>query len=104
MTKQKKEKWGQIGAPGSKKRSVYLASIRATKRKTAQQREAEVAENNKEDIAIIESNTVNIELEDPAPTAIPIKKSKAAADIEVKEQKKIEAPGEPGEPYVEYPY
>lgn len=104
MTEKKKEKWGQIGAPGSKKRSEYLATIRTKKRKTAQQREAEAAENDKEDITLIESNTKNIELEDPAPAAIPIKKSKAAADIEVKEQKKQEAPGEPGEPYVDYPY
>ena len=101
----KKEKWGQIGAPGSKKRGEYLASIRKKKRNTKQQREAKAAETDKEDITLIESNSVNIEVEEEeSPYTAPVQKSKAAADIEVKEQKKIESPGEPGEPYVVYPY
>lgn len=109
MTKEKKEKkekkWGSIGAPGSKKRAEHLASIRAKKRKTGKQRDAEKEEAAKEDITLIESETVDLELgEKKTVTAPAAPKAKAVNTIIVEEQKKMEAPGEPGEPYVEYAY
>ena len=102
----KKKKWGQIGAPGSKKRAEYLATIRKNKRNTKQQREAKAAEISKEDIELIESKTIDLDLEDTGAATIksPVQKAKAVADVEIKEREKIEAPGEPGEPYVVYPY
>lgn len=103
VAKKKKEKWGQIGAPGSKKRSEYLASIRKNKRNTKQKREEKDAAEDKEDITLIESPTIDLELDEVIATPPP-PKARAVADIEIKEQKKMESPGEPGEPYVEYPY
>jgi len=104
-SEKKKKKWGQIGAPGSQKRAEYLASIRKNKRNTKQQREAKATEIAKEDIELIESRTIDLDLEDKgaAVTPQPVK-AKAVADVEIKEREKIEAPGEPGEPYVNYPY
>lgn len=102
----KKKKWGQIGPPGSKKRAEYLASIRKNKRNTKQQREAKAADVAKEDIELIESQTIDLELGDEGAATITPQppKAKVVADIEIKEEKKMESPGEPGEPYVEYPY
>ena len=104
-SEKKKKKWGQIGAPGSKKRADYLATIRKNKRNTKQQREAKAAEIAKEDIELIESKTIDLDLEDKgAAVVVPPVKAKAVADVEIREREKIEAPGEPGEPYVDYPY
>ena len=102
----KKKKWGEIGAPSSKKRAAYLAGIRKNKRNTKQQREAEAEKISKEDIELIESKTMDLDLEDKGAAVIksPVVKAKAVADVEIKEREKIEAPGEPGEPYVVYPY
>lgn len=104
--KKKKKKWGQIGAPGSKKRAEYLAGIRKNKRNTRQKREAEAEKIAKEDIELIESQTIDLDLEDAGAVTVvpPPLKAKAVADVEIKEREKIEAPGEPGEPYVVYPY
>lgn len=103
MTEKKKKKWGKIGAPDSQERADYLASIRKKKRNTKEQREAKAATESEEDITLIESPTVDLDLEETVNTPVQ-KQAKAAADIEVKEQKKMESPGEPGEPYVVYPY
>lgn len=100
----KKKKWGQIGAPGSKKRAEYLAGIRKNKRNTKQKREAEAEKLSKEDIQLIESKTIDLDLDEGVTAAPPVVKAKAVADVEIKEREKIESPGEPGEPYVVYPY
>lgn len=102
----KKKKWGEIGAPGSKKRAEYLASIRKNKRNTKQKREEEAANIAKEDIKLIESKTIDLDLEDKGAAVIraATPKAKAVADVVIKEREKIESPGEPGEPYVVYPY
>lgn len=101
----KKKKWGQIGAPGSKKRAEYLASIRKNKRNTKQKREEKAAAESKEDIQLIEEPVVDLDLgEENTVAAPPVAKAKAVNTVIVEEQKKMESPGEPGEPYVEYPY
>lgn len=101
----KKEKWGQIGAPGSEKRAKYLASIRKNKRNTKQQREAKKEEESKEDIKVIESHTLDLDLKESIAVTTPEPaKAKAVNTIIVEEKKKMESPGEPGEPYVIYPY
>ena len=100
---EKKEKWGKIGAPGSKKRKDYLTSIRKNKRNTKQKREARAAEQDKEIITIIESESP-VELEVEEDTSPPTPRAKAVSDIIIKERKKMESPGEPGEPYLKYPY
>ena len=105
VEKKKKEKWGKIGAPGSKKRAEYLASIRKNKRNTKAKREAKAEQESKEDIQLIEEKVVDLDLgEENTVTAPPVTKAKAVNTIIVEEQKKMESPGEPGEPYVEYPY
>jgi len=105
VEKKKKEKWGSIGAPGSKKRSEHLAKIRADKRVTQKQKDARAADEAKEDIQIIEEKVSDLDLlEEKVAAPTPESKKKAVTDIVVEEQKKMESPGEPGEPYVEYPY
>lgn len=103
---EKKKKWGEVGAPGSQKRKDFMAKIRADKRTTKKQKDEKIAELAKEDIKLIESKTIDLDLEGVEAEEIhdPVKVAPAVRDIKIKEKVKIESPGEPGEPYVEYPY
>lgn len=102
----KKKKWGEVGAPGSQKRKDFMAKIRADKRTTKKQKDEKIAELAKEDIKLIESETLDLDLEGVEVEEIhdPVKIAPAVKDVKIKEKKKLESPGEPGEPYVEYPY
>ena len=96
--------WGVIGPPGSEKRNNYLSSIRKKKRNTKKKIEAKATKKAADEIEVIEAPVCDIELqeENPHEPAPPVKK--ATREIQVKEKKKRESPGEPGELYVTYPY
>lgn len=97
--KKEKVKWGTIGAPDSKKRKEYLAGIRAKKRVTKKSKEEAETARAKDEIAVIESPTMDIGLEektreDPAPVV---------RDLQIKETKKQVISPEVDD-YMAYPY